>query len=148
MPSITSMMEATDMKSPSRCARHERRVLVVGLRKAGQTCDEIAAQTGLSRTGVFDIRKRHEAAGAKALLDAPSGRKSGDCRLLDAPHEAIVRKLIAHTTSDQLKMPMALPSFDVVQSVFDAEGLSSVNGSSVVVPTTMSGVVSCNKLPP
>jgi uncharacterized protein YerC len=59
-------MEATDMRSLSRDARHERRVQVIRLRKAGQTYDEIAAQTGLSRTGVFDICKRHEAAGAKA----------------------------------------------------------------------------------
>ena len=72
------------MRSLSRDARHERRVQVIRLRKAGGTYDEIAAQTGLSRTGVFDICKRHEAAGAKALRDAPSGRKSGDGRLLDA----------------------------------------------------------------
>ena len=56
--------------------------------KRDSTYDEIAAQTGLSRTGVFDICKRHEAAGAKALRDAPSGRKSGDGRLLDAAQEA------------------------------------------------------------
>jgi hypothetical protein len=35
--------------------------------RASLTYDEIAAQTGLSRTGVFDICKRHEAGGAKAL---------------------------------------------------------------------------------
>ena len=85
------VMEATDMRSLSRDARHERRVQVIRLRKAGGTYDEIAAQTGLSRTGVFDICKRHEAAGAKALRDAPSGRKSGDGRLLDAAQEAMVR---------------------------------------------------------
>jgi transposase len=73
-------MEATDMRSLSRDARHERRVQVIRLRKAGQTYHEIAAKTGLSRTGVFDICKRHEMAGAKALRDAPSGRKSGDGR--------------------------------------------------------------------
>jgi transposase len=102
------MMEATDMRSLSRDARHERRVQVIRLRKAGQTYDEIAAQTGLSRTGVFDICKRHEAAGAKALLDAPSGRQTGDGRLLDARQEALVRKLITDKTPDQLKMAYAL----------------------------------------
>ncbi len=96
------------MRSLSRDARHERRVQVVRLRKAGNTYDEIATQTGLSRTGVFDICKRHEAAGAKALRDAPSGRKTGDGRLLDAAQEATVRKLIADKTPDQLKMPYAL----------------------------------------
>mgnify|MGYP000870908611 CR=1 FL=1 len=49
------VMEATDMRSLSRDARHERRVQVIRLRKAGGTYDEIAAQTGLSRTGVFDL---------------------------------------------------------------------------------------------
>jgi len=102
------MMEATDMRLLSRDARHERRVQVVRLRKAGHTYDEIAQQTGLSRTGVFDICKRHEAAGAKALRDAPNGRKTGDGRLLTAEQEALIRKLIADKTPDQLKMVYAL----------------------------------------
>jgi transposase len=96
------------MRSLSRDARHERRVQVIRLRKAGRTYDEIAAQTGLSRTGVFDICKRHEAGGAKALRDAPGGRQLGDKRLLSAEQEATVRKLIADKTPDQLKMVYAL----------------------------------------
>jgi len=47
-PSIW-MMETTDMRSLSREARHERRVQVIRLRKAGQTYERIAEQTGLSR---------------------------------------------------------------------------------------------------
>jgi transposase len=74
----------------------------------GRTYDEISAQTGLSRTGVFDICKRHEAAGAKALQDAPGGRRLGEGRRLDAAQEAAVRKLITDKTPDQLKMPYAL----------------------------------------
>jgi len=101
-------MEATDMRSLAREARHERRVQVIRLRKAGRTYDEIAEQTGLSRTGVFDICKRHEAGGAKALKDAPGGRKVGDKRLLSAEQEIAVRKLIADKTPDQLKMSYAL----------------------------------------
>jgi len=46
------------MRSLSRDAPHERRVQVVRLPKAGQTYDEIAVQTQLSRAGVFDICKR------------------------------------------------------------------------------------------
>ena len=102
------MMEATDMRSLSREARHERRVQVIRLRKAGRTYEEIAAQTGLSRTGVFDICKRHEAGGAKALRDAPGGRQVGDKRLLSAEQEVAVRRLIADKTPDQLKMVYAL----------------------------------------
>ena len=102
------VMDATDMRKLSREARHERRVQVIRLRKAGRTYDEIAAQTGLSRTGVFDICKRHDAAGPKALRDAPTGRQCGDGRVLDAEQEALVRKLITDKTPDQLKMPYAL----------------------------------------
>ena len=96
------------MRSLSRDARHERRVQVVRLRKARYTYEEIATQTGLSRTGVFDICKRHAAAGASALRDAPSGRETGEGRLLEVGQEAVVRKLIADKTPDQLKMPYAL----------------------------------------
>ena len=96
------------MRSLSREARHERRVQVIRLRKAGNTYDKIAALTGLSRTGVFNICKRHEALGAKALHDAIGGRKLGENRLLDPAQEALVRKLIADKTPDQLKMPYAL----------------------------------------
>ena len=102
------VMEATDMRKLSRDARHERRVQVIRLRNAGQTYEQIAQQTGLSRTGVFDICKRHEESGAKALRDAPHGRKRGDGRLLDATQEALIQKLIADKTPDQLKMPYAL----------------------------------------
>ena len=96
------------MRSLPREARHERRVQVIRLRKAGRTYDEIAAQTGLSRTGVFNICRRHEAGGAKALKDALGGRKAGEQRRLDAQQEATVRRLIADKTPDQLKMVYAL----------------------------------------
>lgn len=102
------MMQATDMRSLPREARHERRVQVIRLRKVGHTYDEIAAQTGLSRTGVFDICKRHQASGAKALRDAPGGRKLGEGRRLDTAQEAAVRKMLVDKTPDQLKMPYAL----------------------------------------
>jgi transposase len=83
-------------------------VQVIRLRKAGRTYDEIAEQTGLSRTGVFNICKRHEEIGAKALRDAPGGRRSGQGRSLELTQELLVRQLIADKTPDQLKMPYAL----------------------------------------
>jgi transposase len=101
-------MNATDMRRLPRAARHERRVQVIRLRKAGHTLDEIAQLTGLSKTGVFNICKRHEQHGASALQDAPSGRQLGDKRLLSAAQEAQVQKLIMDKTPDQLKMPYAL----------------------------------------
>lgn len=96
------------MRTLSRDARHERRVQVIRLRAAGHTYEAIAAQTGLSRTGVFDICKRHAEGGAKALRDAIGGRQTGEGRRLTAAQEAEVRKLICDKTPDQLKMPYAL----------------------------------------
>ena len=102
------MMETTDMRSLSREARHERRVQVIRLRKAGQTYEQIAEQTGLSRTGVFNICSRHTASGPAALKDKAGGRKSGEKRLLTAPQESAMRKFIQDKTPDQLKLPYAL----------------------------------------
>jgi transposase len=101
-------METTDMRSLSPEARHERRVQVTRLRKAGHTYDAIAAQTGLSRTGVFNICARYEAGGAKALRDGVGGRKTGEGRRLSVAQESEVRKLICDKTPDQLKMGYAL----------------------------------------
>ncbi len=101
-------MQATDMRSLSTEARHERRVQVIRLRKTGLGYEAIARQTGLSRTGVFNICKRHRESGAKALHDEPGGRKTGQGRALDLTQEVLVRQLIADKTPDQLKMPYAL----------------------------------------
>ncbi len=102
------VLKTTDMRSLSRDARHERRVQVIRLRAAGYTYEASAEQTGLSRTGVFDICKRHASDGAKALRDAVGGRKSGEGRHLTAEQEGEVRRLIRDKTPDQLKMPYAL----------------------------------------
>ena len=102
------LMETTDMRSLSRDARHERRVQVIRLRKAGLGYEAIAAQTGLSKTGVFDICKRHEQGGAKALRDAVGGRKVGEFRVLTAEQERQVQQLIRDKTPDQIKLPYAL----------------------------------------
>lgn len=92
---------------------------VIRLRKVGQSYDEIAAQTGLSGAGVFGICKRHELMGAKALRDAPTGRKTGDGRLLDAAQETMVRRLITDKTPDQLKSPYALWSCAAVSQLIE-----------------------------
>lgn len=102
------LMETTDMRSLSRDARHERRVQVIRLRQAGLAYEAIAAQTGLSRTGVFDICKRHAEGGAKALRDGVGGRKLGEFRVLTAEQEREIQQLIRDKTPDQIKLPYAL----------------------------------------
>jgi len=93
------------MRSLSCNARYERRAEVILLRKAGWTYDQIAARTGLSRTGVFGICKRHDASGTVALRNAPNGHKIGDGRLLDRVQEALMVRLIAEHTPEQLSLP-------------------------------------------
>lgn len=97
-------MKPIDMRSLSGDARHARRVEVVRLRSAGLTLLEIASQTGLSRTGVFDICKRHDAAGPDALRDRPNGRMTGHGRLLLPAQESLVCALLAEHTPDKLNL--------------------------------------------
>ena len=94
-----------DRRSIGADARYLCGVQVIGLRDAGRTYDEIGSETGLSRTGVFNICKRHDKAGPGALHDAPNGRKIGDGRALDAEDEIVLRRLLADHTPDQLSLP-------------------------------------------
>jgi len=110
-------METQDMRSLSPEAREERRRLVVRLRKKGLTYEAIAEQTGLTRTGVFDICKRVAVQGAAGLVDKPVGRKLGTGRALTAEQEAQVQKLIRDKTPDQLKMGFALWSRSAVREL-------------------------------
>jgi transposase len=96
------------MRALSLEGRHSRRVQVIKLRRAGQSYDQIAAETGLSRTGVFDICKRHTVRGASALHDAPGGRKAGEGRTLTRRQEGLLKGLIVANSPDELTMPEAL----------------------------------------
>jgi hypothetical protein len=97
-----------DMRSLSREARFDKRVQVIALRRAGRSYVQIALTVGLSRTGVFDICKRHAALGAAALRDAPGGRGRGEGRRLTPGQESMLRRQIIDATPDELGMPEAL----------------------------------------
>lgn len=96
------------MRSLSREAKLAKRVEVIKLRRSGRSYVQIALQVGLSRTGVFDICKRHAAVGILALRDAPGGRIRGEGRTLAPEQELQVRQQIIEHTPDQLAMPEAL----------------------------------------
>jgi transposase len=98
-------MTKVDMRSLSPAQRRDRRVQVVALRSAGHSLSAIAAQTGLSRTGVFDICKRVDAGGTTALDDAPRAARAGR---LEATQQALLRGLIATQTPEQLSLPSLL----------------------------------------
>ena len=68
---------------------------MIGLRERGLTYAAIAAQVGLSRTGVFDICKRFASQAYKGLVSQPRGRKPNEQRLLDVAQEAAVQQVIS-----------------------------------------------------
>src|SRR5574337_638797 len=113
-------MKREDIRSLSFEAREERRRQVVGLRRRGWTYEAIAEETGLSRTGVFNICQRHAQEGTRGLKGKQGGRKVGDCRSLSAEQEAEIRKLICDKTPDQLKMAFALWNRQAVRQLIVA----------------------------
>src|ERR671917_2127950 len=103
-------MRHVDMRRLSAAAQEERRRQVIGLRQAGMTYDAIAAQVGLTRTGVFDICQRFAERGVAGLKSGPRGPEPGTGRLLEAAQEAEIRVLIRRRTPDELDLPFALRS--------------------------------------
>src|ERR687893_843212 len=110
-------MNHVDMRKLPAAAQEERRRQVIGLRQAGQTYAAIAAQVGLSQTGVFDICRRFAERGAAGLRSGPRGPEPGYGRFLDAGQEAEARDLIRRHTPDELDLPFALWSRAAVREL-------------------------------
>ena len=110
-------MKHVDMRKLPAAAQEERRRQVVGLRRAGQTYDAIAAQVGPTRTGVFNICRRFAERGAAGLKSGPRGPEPGTGRFLDAQQEAEVRDLVRRHTPDALDLPFALWSRAAVREL-------------------------------
>src|ERR687893_2691794 len=110
-------MKHVDMRKLPAAAQEERRRQVIGLRQAGQTYAAIAAQVGLSPTGVFDICRRFAERGAAGLKTGPRGPEPGHGRFLDADQEAEARNLIRRHTPDGLDLPFALWSRAAVREL-------------------------------
>ncbi len=100
-------MKHVDMRKLPAAAQEERRRQVIGLRQAGQTYDAIAAQVGLSPTGVFDICRRFAERGPAGLKTGPRGPEPGHGRFLDADQEREARDLIRRRTPDEPDLPFA-----------------------------------------
>jgi transposase len=110
-------MKHVDMRKLPAAAQEERRRQVIGLRQAGMTYDAIAAQVGLTRTGVFDICKRFAERGAAGLKSGPRGPEPGTGRYLSAAQEVEVRDLVRRHTPDELSLPSALWSRAAVREL-------------------------------
>src|SRR3954453_10750359 len=101
-------MKHVDMRKLPAAAQEERRRQVIGLRESGLTYDAIAAQVGLTRTGVFDICRRFAEQGLAGLASGPRGPAPGTGRFLEAEQEAQIRALIHRHTPGELGLPFAL----------------------------------------
>jgi transposase len=112
-------MTHVDMRKLAPAAQEERRRQVIGLRESGLTYEAIAAQTGLSKTGVFDICQRFAAAGVAGLAAMPRGPAPGTGALLQAGQEAEVRALICQHTPDELGLAFALWSRAAVRALVE-----------------------------
>ena len=107
------------MRKLAAAAQEERRRQVIGLREAGLTYGAIAAQVGLTQTGVFDICKRFAAHGEGGLKSRSRGPDPGSGRLLDRRREAEVRDLIRRHLPDALGLPFALWSRAAVAALIE-----------------------------
>jgi transposase len=112
-------MRQIDMRKLPVAAQEERRRQVIGLRQRGLTYKAIAAQVGLSRTGVINICQRFAAEGAKGLVSQPRGRKPDEQRLLYAAQEVEVQGLIRRHMPDELDLPFALWSRAAVGALIE-----------------------------
>ncbi len=114
-------MDHVDMRKLPAAAQEERRRPVVGLRESGLTYEAIAAQVGLTRTGVFNICRRFAEQGLPGLASGPRGPAPGTGRYLTAGQEALIRALIRQHTPDELGLPFALWSRAAVRELIDTQ---------------------------
>jgi transposase len=112
-------MKHVDMRKLSAAAQEERRRQVVGLRESGLTYEAIAAQVGLTRTGVFNICRRFAEQGRAGLASRPRGPAPGKGRFLAPEQEAQIRAEISQHTPDELGLPFALWSRAAVRGLIE-----------------------------
>ncbi|WP_439641157.1 helix-turn-helix domain-containing protein, partial [Nevskia sp.] len=97
-------MDKEDARSLPEAAREEKRKQVVRLRRRGATYDEIADQTGLSKSAVVKIWYRVEEQGVSATRERLRGRREAEGRRLSPEQEQDVQRVIADKAPDQLKL--------------------------------------------
>src|SRR3954470_449033 len=110
-------MKNVGMRKPPAAAQEERRRQVIGLRQAGMTYGAIAAQVGLTPTGVFGICKRYAERGAAGLKTGPRRPAPGHGRVLGGGQEAKPGDLPRRPTLDELALPFALWSRAAVREL-------------------------------
>jgi|SRR5689334_94250 transposase len=110
-------MKHVDMRKLAPAAQEERRRQVIGLRESGASYAAIAAQVGLSQTGVFDICQRFDVKGEKGLVSGKRGRKPDEQKLLTTAQEREIKRLICRHMPDDLGLDFALWSREAVRAL-------------------------------
>src|SRR5919107_4911563 len=110
-------MKHVDMRKLAPAAQEERRRQVIALRQSGVSYAAIAAQVGLSPTGVFDICKRFADKGQKGLASGKRGRRPDEQKLLTTAQERETKRLICRHMPDDLGLDFALWSRDAVRAL-------------------------------
>src|SRR3954467_8557695 len=110
-------MKHVDMRKLAPAAQEDRRRQEIGLRQSGSSYAAIAAQVGLSQTGVFDICQRFDARGETGLVSGKRGRKPDEQRRLTTAQETEIKRLICRHMPDELGLDFALWSRDAVRAL-------------------------------
>ena len=110
-------MKHVDRRKLAPAAQEERRRQVIGLRQSGVSYAAIAAQVGLSQTGVFDICQRFDARGETGLVSGKRGRKPDEQRLVTSTQEREIKRLICRHMPDDLGLDFALWSRAAVRAL-------------------------------
>jgi len=110
-------MKHVHMRKLAPAAEEERRRQVIGLRQNGASYAAIAAQVGLSQTGVFDICQRFDAQGETGLVSGKRGRKPDEQKRLTTAQETEIKRLICRHMPDEMGLDFALWSREAVRAL-------------------------------
>jgi transposase len=110
-------MRENDSRKLSVEALNERRRQVLACLLNGMKQEAAGKQCGVSVVTVWDVWKRYQEGGSKAIEVGRPGRQKGKGRILTSEQERDAQKVIADRTPDQLKLPYALWNREAVREM-------------------------------
>jgi len=124
-------MKKNDARKLSTDAQQQIRYQVIRLKKQGRTREEISKITDVHRSTCSQWWSLYRAEGRKALKIKKRGRPPGSCRTLSPEQEKELRKAIHDKCPDQMKLPFALWTREMVVSVIKKQFGVTLSVSSV-----------------
>jgi transposase len=110
-------MRENDSRKLSVEALNERRRQVLACLLHGMNQAVAGKQCGVSVVTVWDVWKRYQEGGRKAIEVGRPGRPKGKGRILTSEQEREAQRIIADRTPDQLKLPYALWTREAVREM-------------------------------